>query len=201
MSAARPELFFVFNVKAVGVYGEAFAYGAVAIDRQGQRLGAHGGWCPPERAAGTDEGRRWVAKNWRPPPYLPASLAERNPARLRENFWESWLWWKSKGALMAADRVWPVAVRFMAACINDGPYGSGLWGSPLPEFANGLGPYPLLDVSALRLAVGLDPPGTEERLPDELPVHDARADARHSARLLVEALAWTGMVGESVLSI
>ena len=38
------------------------------------------------------------------------------------------------------------------------------------------------------LCAGMDPMATYDRLPAELPRHDPLADARQSARLLVEAL-------------
>jgi hypothetical protein len=43
------------------------------------------------------------------------------------------------------------------------------------------------------MAVGMDPLGTNERLPNELPIHDPLADACQSARLLIQALnKWPG---------
>jgi hypothetical protein len=52
----------------------------------------------------------------------------------------------------------------------------------------GDGPYPLVDVASVRLAAGLDPLGAYDRTAGELPVHNPLADARQSARLLLEAL-------------
>jgi len=72
-----------------------------------------------------------------------------------------------------------VEARFLIQCIEDDHYAREWWG-----------PYPLIDVASLRMAAGLDPLGTEERIEllGELPEHDPLADARQSARLLVDAI-------------
>jgi hypothetical protein len=169
-----PELFLVFDCEAVGLHGGTFAWGGVVVDRRGKSFDCDRAWCPPDLAAGTDAGRAWVAGNWKPPDFPPLDSA----AGVRQRFWAWWLFWKGKGAALAADCAWPVEARFLAACVDDDP-GAREW----------QGPYPLVDVGSVRLAAGLDPLGTGERLPDELPVHDALADARQSARLMCEALA------------
>jgi hypothetical protein len=79
--------------------------------------------------------------------------------------------------MLAADCAWPVEARFLAACVDD-----------QPEQRAWEGPYPLIDIASVRLAAGLDPLATVERLPSEMPAHDPLADARQSARLLIEAL-------------
>jgi hypothetical protein len=186
MSVTRPELFLVFDVESVGLHGEGFAWGGVVVDRRGKSFDYNRAWCPPDVATGTDAGRAWVTENWHPPDFPPLD----SPAQVRAIFWDWWQFWKSKGATLAADCAWPVEARFLAACVDDDP-AAREW----------QGPYPLVDVSSVRMAAGLDPLGTVERMPDELPTHDPLCDARQSARLLVEALAWTGMVGESVPSV
>jgi hypothetical protein len=72
---------------------------------------------------------------------------------------------------------WPVEAHFLSECVAD-----------RPQEREWQGPYPLLDVASVRLAAGLDPLATVDRLPSELPAHDPLADSRQSARLLVEAL-------------
>jgi len=83
---------------------------------------------------------------------------------------------KDKGAVLAADVPWPVEARFLAQCIDDEP--GRKWD----------GPYPLIDIASVRLAAGLDPLASVERLAEELPQHDPLCDARQSGRLLVEAI-------------
>jgi hypothetical protein len=77
---------------------------------------------------------------------------------------------------MVADCAYPVETSFIDDCLAD------------DASREAQAPYPLLDVASVRLAVGLNPAATEKRLPNELPPHDPVADARQSARLLVEAL-------------
>jgi hypothetical protein len=178
---AEPQFYMVFDVESVGLHGEGFAVGWVVVDTEGGEVacGAHA--CDPrgrENASGDDEGRAWVLANV---PHSVWGLGGRWDAgtayQAREAFWEDWQAWKAKGAILAADCPWPVEARFLAACVDDDPE-ARRWG----------GPYPFIDVASVRLAAGLDPLGTEERLPSELPIHDPLADARQSARLLIEAL-------------
>jgi hypothetical protein len=173
VSEARPELFLVFDVESVGLHGEGFAWGGVVVNRRGKSFDYNRAWCPPE---GTDAGRKWITENWHLSDFPPLD----SPAQVRAVFWDWWQFWKAKGAVLAADCAWPVEARFLAACVDDD--------SAAREWQ---GPYPLVDVSSVRLATGLNPLGTEERLPDELPAHDPLCDARQSARLLCEALART----------
>jgi hypothetical protein len=174
------DLFMVFDVESIGLHGEGFAVGYVVIDGSGAEL-AHGyRCCHPDQARGDEEGRKWVAANVPlpgPEKMLPV------PGAVRTFFWMQWRHWKSKGAMLVADCAWPVEARFLAACI-DGQ----------PELRGWEGPYPLVDVASVRLAAGLDPLATVERLPSEMPAHDPLADARQSARLLIEALKMTRFI-------
>jgi hypothetical protein len=49
------------------------------------------------------------------------------------------------------------------------------------------GPFPLIDIASVRMTAGVGK-SVEERLEDELPVHNPLADARQSLRILREAL-------------
>jgi hypothetical protein len=171
-----PELFLVFDCESVGLHGETFAVGWVVVDRSGREL-AHGrAACHPDDAEGSEDGRQWVRDN------VPASIwpeaGECGPIWVREQFWLAWREWNAhQRAVLVADCAWPVEARFLARCVDDSP-----------RVREWQGPYPLIDVASVRLAAGLDPLATVERLPGELPVHDPLADARQSARLLIEAL-------------
>jgi hypothetical protein len=105
------------------------------------------------------------------------SLGLIDPKTVRNVFWERWITWKNKGAILVADCLWPVEARFLIDCVNDDPINR-----------NWDGPYPFVDVGSLRLAKGQDSLGTEERKENEKPAHHPLADARQSARLLLEAL-------------
>lgn len=162
--------FMVFDVESIGLHGEGFAVGWVII-QDGQEVGSGRLTCPPAQASGTNLDRKWVDTNIPPIP-----ITHKHPQDIRDEFW---LTWCATDCLLVADCPWPVEARFLAACVDDDS--SRYWG----------GPYPLIDVASVRLAVGMEPLATGLRLPNELPIHDPLADARQSARLLMEALAST----------
>jgi hypothetical protein len=173
-----PPYFFVMDCESVGLHGETFAVGWVVVSPDGVEHDHGMMACPMASARGTsdadiDPNRAWVAANV---PVLTPS--HDNPLQVRDAFWTTWLPWKDSGAVLAADCAWPVEARFLAACVDDHGGTDREW----------QGPYPLHEIASFRLAAGFDPLATVDRLPDELPVHDPLADARQSARLLVEAL-------------
>jgi hypothetical protein len=168
-----PPLFMVFDVESVGLHGEGFAVAWVVVDRSGEGVASAAYSCDPSLAVGDDEGREWVAENVTVPP----AGRKRHPAHVRDEFWRAWEDARSRGATLWAECCWPVEANFLSACVADDP-GARRWA----------GPYPLHDVASVRLAAGLDPLATVDRLPDELPAHNPLADARQSARLLIEAL-------------
>jgi hypothetical protein len=167
------KLYMVFDVESVGLHGEGFSYGFVVVTDGGEEIAHGGGGCHPDHADGPADGRQWVADNV-PAPRWGYGLPR--PRKVRDQFWSSWTHWKGEGAVLAADCPWPVEARFLIACVADEP--GRTWE----------GPYPLIDVASVRLAAGPGPLGTGERLAAELPAHDPLADARQSARLLLEAL-------------
>ena len=79
---------------------------------------------------------------------------------------------KLEGAIILSDCGWPVEANFLSACVAD-----------YPEVRAWLGPYPLVDVSAVVQRAGFDPAEATERYPSELPVHNPVCDARLSARI------------------
>jgi len=176
-------LWLVFDVESVGLHGEGFAVGWVVIDSDGKELEARRESCPVSEAAGSATGRAWVRDNC---PAMPITRA--TPAEMRHEFWSVWTRWKAEGAMLVADCGWPVEARFLAACVDDARpavrSGKALADSPR-DFA---GPFPLHELSSLRIGAGFNSWHKPKRLPDELPEHDPLADARQSARLLVESL-------------
>jgi len=177
------ELFMVFDVESVGLHGEGFAVGWTVVNRSGEELSCGCIDCRPETVNGSRSGREWIVEHV---PELNSTHG--SPRELRKDFWGEWQMWKHRGAILAADVPWPVETRFLAACVDD-DYAEREW----------QGPYPLIDVASVRLAVGFDPLATEDRRPDELPIHDPLADARQSARLLIEALARIDLMRQSLM--
>lgn len=166
-----PDKFLVFDVESIGLHGEGFAFGWVLVVGDSQTMEGRFA-CPTVAAHGSYAAADWVRENIAP---IPANC--KTPRQVRDAFWETWELCKALGALLVADCAWPVEARFLAACVDDDP-GPREWG----------GPYPLHDLASIVLAKGGDPMATRERLERELPIHDPLADARQSARLLIEAL-------------
>jgi len=172
----------VFDVESVGLHGVGFAVGAVVLDLEtGERVEEFYAAFDPQRDEHwhVSEDRRnwpWVEENVLPtlpvPPFTHFASHECYSA-----FWRFWRKWAEQGALMAADCAWPVEASFLSECA------SYEWNRREWE-----GPYPLLDLSSVLFAYGLNPIGTFDRLPDELPAHNPLNDARQSARVLYETM-------------
>lgn len=168
------QLYMVFDVESVGLHGEAFAVGWVVVRRDGSHVASAEYGCDPASARGDADDLAWVREHCQTQRNVPA---ENGPYWVRERFWEAWEYARKRGALLAADVAWPVEANFLSACIAD-----------KPEERKWCGPYPLVDISSVRLAAGFDPTKTEARHNGELPEHNPLADARQSSRLLLTAL-------------
>lgn len=181
MTADSPDLWFVFDVESVGLYGEGFAVGWVVIrEDTGAQVDEGCLWCPPEHVVGTINDLAWVEENVLPHLRADARVptpTHVGPMTLRASFWAEWEKWKAKGARAAADVPVPVEAAFLAACVGDEPKGR-TWEAP----------YPLYDVASFMEAAGLNPLDNHPRFAHELPAHHPLHDARQSARLLFETL-------------
>lgn len=166
------KLYLVFDIESVGLHGEGFAVGWVVIDNYAVLHEASYFACLPEHAYGTDTNRKWVKENI---PYLEPTHS--TPMEVRDAFWAVWLKRKALGAVLVTDCGWPVESRFLADCVDSDRTGR--------EWE---GPYPLYDLASILLARGKDPLAITARLEDELPQHNPLADARQSARILIENL-------------
>jgi len=168
------QYFFVFDVESIGLHGQAFAVGGVITDRAGAEYLSYEFYCDPLLARGAHDDMRWVREN-----VTTGGTEKPTPDDVRQEFWEVWRRAQQlfPDIVMVAECAWPVEARFLIDCIADDPV-----------VRNWKGPYPLHDVASVMLAKGMDPMATYERLPNELPAHNALADARQSARLLIQAL-------------
>ena len=161
----------VFDVESIGLHGEGFAVGYVVIHGDAE-IEAGLFACPSSKAQGAASDRLWVSVNI---PHIQPNCPD--PFTVREKFWRRWQELKAKGAMLAADCGWPVEARFLIACVD-----------AIPSARKCGGPYPFVEISSVILASGHDPLEPHERLATETPAHDPVADARQSARLLMEAL-------------
>ena len=169
------ELFFVFDVESIGLHGPAFAWGFVVVNGNGDELGQGYGAMPYAvmNVADDNPDLIWVKENVLPALY---GVSTETFVGLVNKFWDNWLQWKERGALMVSDCAWPVETNFLQAVMGS------------VESARADGPYPLLDVSSVLLAKGKDPVGTFDRKVGEMPAHNPLCDARQSARVLIETL-------------
>lgn len=170
-----PKLFMCLDVESIGLHGEGFAFGYVIIE-DGKEIDSAHRSCHPDKAEGNESGRKWVDVNVPIPKYL-----EDSPEDVRLSFWSAWKYWKEKGAILFADCGWPVEARFLNQCVEDNL-----------EVREWQGPYPLHDIATFRMALGFDPLGTYPRIKGETPAHNPLADARQSARLLMECFKGRG---------
>jgi hypothetical protein len=182
-----PKTFLVFDIESVGLHGEGFAVGYVLIDQLGTELESGLAMCPDASAFGIPSDRDWIRKNVRPaldekldPPPTRLIAYVQEPKEVRDFFWKVWIDCKLQykdECLMAADCSWPVEARFLNQCVDD-----------FPKARREQGPYPFIDITSLILATGKDPLESFGRLTNELPEHNPLADARQSARILIESL-------------
>lgn len=165
----------VFDVESVGLQGEGFAVGWVLLDKAGTEIDSGYAACPSDAAAGTAADRKWIEKNI--VPHLPQPMLA-TPRQVRDYFWnEVWMPLKNRDSVVSvfSDCGFPVETNFLSACVQDDLKARG-WDAP----------YPMHEIGTVLLLADLDPTAHYDRLPNELPVHHPTADARQSARLLIQ---------------
>lgn len=170
-----PSYVLTFDVESVGLHGQGFAVGWVVHSLpDGVEIESGMLNCIPENARSTGEDdSKWVREHCA----FAGSWNCLSPLEVRTRFWAKWQDWKTRGAVLAADCHWPVEARFLNECVDDDLL-NRKWA----------GPYPFLEIGSILYAAGMNPTGTFERQPEELPLHNPLCDARQSARLLLQAL-------------
>lgn len=164
------------DVESNGLHGEAFAVGAVLIQADGKVLDDFLGRCPIE-----GEVDSWVKKNIIKP--LKGVVENYDSSlKMRDAFWEWYRAAKEQADYVLVDNGYPVEARFLLQCQADDLEGR-YWDHP----------YPLLDLSALLLAVGVKPLAVkwqwvEDRVPQGAIRHHPRFDAQVSALAAFKAL-------------
>ena len=161
----------IIDVESIGLHGEGFAVGFVVINSDDGEVIEEGLYCcDPKEAWGhyNEANSEWVEKNI---PKMEFNC--KNPEEVRDKFWNKWIEWKEKNTALVGECIWPVEANFISACIGDNE-----------EDREWKGPYPLYDISAMLLMIGIDPLETLPRKENELPEHDPLNDARQSMRIL-----------------
>lgn len=149
-----------------GLYGPFLSVAALVTDGENRELCHFYGAVFPERA---EIRSPWVREHVLPS-LGQAELFFSGEADLTEAFWRFWLAHRET-CLCIADVGVPVEARLFSLCVSRDPQ--------TREF---LGPYPLLDLSTLLLARGLDPLADRGRLSGlALTPHDPLHDVRMAA--------------------
>lgn len=169
--------YFVFDVESAGLYGEGFAVGYVVIDDE-DFLEHAADW----RTAGvgavacSESDVDWLRHNLPAEVIFPGAALSMNQLRA----WFETELQKFPGCMLVSDCAFPVETNWLMSCK--------------------IQPYPLIDVSTALLMAGLDPVGTYDRKPGELPAHHPLRDARQSARMLLKCFDLTGFRKTPVLA-
>ncbi len=165
--------FMVIDVESIGLYGDAFAVAWVVVDsRSGETLEEVGLACDRNMCSGDPADREWVRQN-----VPPLEITNGSWRDMLHSFWRAWRKWAEQGVAMVVDCGYPVETNFLSdVVVSD------------RENRKWLAPYPLYDLASILLAAGVDPREAFDRRENELPRHDPLADARQSARILLEVL-------------
>lgn len=158
--------YFFVDVESMGLHGDPFSVGVVITDEKGSVLDEFCYTISRFFVKGYDF--KWVDDN------IPATkITHGSTEEMLKEFWITWKLWKAQGAIMVCDCPWPVETRFLNMCM---------------EFEDDKfsGPYPLIDLASMYLALGQSPVIKRDRQSDELPVHHPLCDARQTKRLFFE---------------
>lgn len=173
-----PKGYFFFDVESIGVRGEAFAFGYVVTDSEGNVIEEEAYWFEPkavpemmsdtETHSEFEAGMEWVKEHCLPTlresdaRKIDEGNVNKSISALRSKFIELWDEF-SDTCYMVADCPYPIETNFLRRVNRE--------------------VYPLLDVASMLLMCGKDPMGTYTRLADELPAHHPLMDARQTKRL------------------
>ena len=163
---------FCFDAETDGLYGEVFAIGAAVMNEQGEILDRFAQKCLKPGIKS-----QWVCENCLP--YLTEIEDCESREQLRENFWSFYLKHREH-CLIMADVAYPVEADLLRKCVEADPQAR--------EF---LGPYPLIDISAMFVAHGLDPHIERKKFANaQGTAHNPLDDAIISAKCAVKLMAW-----------
>lgn len=167
----------VLDVESMGLYGDAFSYGIVIGDSNGNVIEEIYKYSEANykyaKCVGKKKDVDWIENNVKP------HLGESNSEELTRDFIYDWIDLNKRypNIKLFADVPFPVETNFITLALE-----TWVEFDSIMEFS----PYPLLDVTSFRLARNL--PDYYERLENELPIHNALNDARQSYRGLVQVI-------------
>jgi len=155
----------VFDVEAVGLYGESWAFGYIILDHYGDKLDEGLVATDWRKLPGRPSDHEWLRQNIPPIPFDAAS-----PEEVRSAFWK--VYTSDPSLVLVADVSFPVETNFLQKAVveNNGYERS---------------PYPLIDISSILLARFKDPVGYFPRIEEEIPAHNPLHDARQSGRIFI----------------
>ena len=172
--------YLVFDVETAGLRGRAFAVGYVVVDEGGGEVSAGWGTCGLRSVPCRPDDTAWIIDNIPTEVVFPRSGGNEFLDRTAMIEWFCRVVADSKADL-AADCGYPCEVSWLKEC--------------------GIKAYPLHEIATALLMARRDPVGTYDRLENELPKHHPLADARQSARILLECLRAVGAVGSKEVQI
>ncbi len=132
------QLFFSVDAETDGLYGEAFAIGAVVTDEKGE---IRDSFC--EKCSVPEVRDEWTRANCLP--YLKDIPECGSREELRRDFWSFYQKYREKSIILA-DVPYPVEAQLFRKCVEEN----------LSERCF-QGPFPLIDVASILYASGYDP--------------------------------------------
>lgn len=167
---------FFVDAESDGLYGSVLSVAALVTDEENRELCHFYGAVSPEQ---TEIRSPWVRMHVLPMLGMAEEIFP-TEAALTEAFWQFWLDHR-KTCQCIADVGVPVEARLFSLCVRRDPQ--------VREF---LGPYPLLDLSTLLLARGIDPLSDRATLSGlALTPHDPLNDVRMAAKIWHQAISKT----------
>jgi hypothetical protein len=161
------DLFFVFDVESIGLYGDSFAVGGGLYGKEGDVMDEFCYCIDKKGLSGMQSDIDWVQKN------VPEmEITHLSGEEMRNDFWKKMVEAKSKGAAIFAECKFPVETNFVAKCIEEDK-------SRIED-----APYPFHEIASVMISAGVDPLKSYKRIEGETPAHHPLMDSRQSFRLL-----------------
>lgn len=171
-----------FDIESNGLHGEAFAVGAVLMDRAGEVLDQFTGRC---KIIGPVD--PWVETNVMPA-IKDMSLTHRTPKDLREGFWRWYLRAEPLSDYVLVSNGYPVEYRFLLKCQEEN-LEERYWQHP----------FPILDLFSILIQAGELPTNKSKLVAELIKLHGFKPhnpldDAKVAALAAFEAFRLTDRI-------